>query len=86
MHLRSDEIREHIFSKPDYSAAENRKLFGLIDFLVEKLLSSGVSVYYDANFTRKDIRLGQQKNRQKIQSSLRRGVDTDTNRFSYKAS
>ncbi|MGC9599030.1 MAG: ATP-binding protein [Minisyncoccia bacterium] len=53
VHLRSDKIRDIVFPKPTYKPGENNKLFGLIDFLVVELLSKGVGVVYDANFTKK---------------------------------
>ncbi len=48
-HLRSDEIRLQINPKPTYTNEEHKVVFGLMDFLTLKLLSTGVSVIYDAN-------------------------------------
>ncbi len=56
VHLRSDKIRDHIFKNPTYNQKENRILFGFIDFLTDELLSRGVSVVYDANFTKRSFR------------------------------
>ncbi len=55
-HLRSDEIRSYIFPNPTYTATENGRLFELIDFLVDKFIALGVSVFYDANFTKRAFR------------------------------
>ena len=55
-HLRSDEIRKYVFSHPTYTQKENTRLFKLINFMLEKLLAGGVSVIYDANFTKKESR------------------------------
>ena len=56
IHLRSDRIRDHVFIRPTYSKAENNRLFGLMDFLTDELLSRGVGVVYDANATKRDFR------------------------------
>ena len=60
-HLRSDEIRKYLFSKPTYSPEENSRLFSLLDFLAEKLIATGVGVVYDANFTLRAYRTKLQK-------------------------
>jgi predicted kinase len=57
VHLRSDEIRKLVFPKPTFTKEENYKLFSLIDLLVRKLLSHGVGVVYDSNFSLKISRL-----------------------------
>lgn len=53
VHLRSDEIRAYVFPKPTYTSEENGRLFNLIDFMTEKFVAAGVSVFYDANFTKR---------------------------------
>jgi predicted kinase len=57
VHLRSDTIRDILFSNPTYSPTENKGLFALMDFLANEFLSKGVSVVYDANFTKRDYRI-----------------------------
>jgi len=61
VHLRSDTLRDIVFPHPTYTPAENRKLFRLMDFLVSQFLSNGVSVVYDANFTKKAYRMDMQR-------------------------
>jgi len=56
VHLRSDAVRDIILPNPTYSAAENRRLFNLMDFFANEFLSKGVSVVYDGNFTKKKYR------------------------------
>lgn len=56
VHLRSDEVRKYVFPKPTYSPEENGRLFSLIDFFAEQFLASGVSVFYDANCTKRAFR------------------------------
>jgi|ERR1700733_1559010 len=48
-HLRSDEIRHQIFLNSKFNLEENIVIFRVMDFLAGKLLSTGVSVIYDAN-------------------------------------
>ena len=54
--LRSDEIRKIIFPKPTYTQEEQDRLFATIDFMAGKLLASGISVVYDANFSSRAFR------------------------------
>ena len=61
VHLRSDEIRKYVFPSPTYSSSENKQLFHLIDFIAQKFLAAGVSVFYDANFTKRMTRNRQQR-------------------------
>ncbi|HEY4493124.1 MAG TPA: ATP-binding protein [Candidatus Paceibacterota bacterium] len=61
VHLRSDEIRKYVFPNPTYSSSENKQLFHLIDFIAQKFLVAGVSVFYDANFTKRITRTRQQR-------------------------
>ncbi len=49
-HLRSDDFRFWLFEEPTFSSEEHAAVFGLMDNIAEKLLSTGVSVVYDANF------------------------------------
>lgn len=55
-HLRSDEIRHQLFPEPTFSQEEHNVVFGLMNFLAAKLLSTGVSVIYDANSHKKKHR------------------------------
>ena len=55
-HLRSDEIRKQIFPHPTFKQEEHDVVFGLMDFLSEKFLSSGVGVIYDTNLIKKKHR------------------------------
>ena len=55
-HLRSDDFRFRIIPHPTFSDEEHTVVFGLIDFLAEKFLSSGVNVIYDVNLVKKKHR------------------------------
>ena len=61
IHLKSDEIRDRLFPKPTFSPEENSRLFSFIDFLAEKLVASGVSVFYDSNASLKEYRFKLQR-------------------------
>ena len=67
-HLQSDEIRKYFFPKPTYSPEENATLFSFLDFMAEKLIASGIGVFYDANFTKRDYRTKLQRAAQKYKA------------------
>jgi predicted kinase len=46
--LESDALRKVLFPSPDYSPAENTRLFATIHSLIEWLLNNGVPVCFDA--------------------------------------
>ena len=50
-HLRSDDLRDWLFNDPSYEPHETKHLFSVMNQLADKLLSTGVSVVYDANFS-----------------------------------
>lgn len=52
VHLSSDKLRIAMFATPAFSQAEHEALYGVLDYLTELLLKSGVSVVYDANLNR----------------------------------
>lgn len=53
VHLASDRTRMEIFSEPSFSPDEHMQLYQELDTRVEKLLSDGKDVIYDANLNRK---------------------------------
>lgn len=55
-HLRSDDFRFKIISQPTFSNEEHTVVFGFMDFLTDKFLTSGVNVIYDANLVKKKHR------------------------------
>jgi predicted kinase len=52
VHLSSDELRQKMFDKPEFTEAEHSKLYAELDRQTEELLGEGKSVIYDANLNR----------------------------------
>lgn len=46
--VESDAMRKTLFPSPEYSAAENARLFAACHALIEQLLSNGIPVIFDA--------------------------------------
>jgi predicted kinase len=55
-HLNSDRLRSEMFPEATRRSEENAAVFRTMNYLVEELLSRGVSVIYDANSTRRIFR------------------------------
>ena len=56
VHLNSDKVRSELFKKPKYTPREHKAVFEEMDRRVEKLLSQGKSVIYDANHIKRAFR------------------------------
>lgn len=55
-HLNSDKTRFKLFPNPKFIPEENKVLFSNMDNLAYDLLKKGISVVYDANFTKRIYR------------------------------
>ena len=68
-HLNSDKIRSEMFIKPNYSDEEHKAVLHFINWLVQELLKSGVSIILDANLNRYTQRVSFSKFAKKANSS-----------------
>lgn len=56
VHLYADQIRHDLFEKPRFDESENQIIQHLMEYMSEQFIKSGISVIYDADFSKKKDR------------------------------